>query len=164
MEGQWIHVYVWPSPLAVHLKLSQQLMSYVKVSVTQLFLRFFNGPEPGGPESTDKKVKERERGWYSLVTQKANKAPARGLLCSRRPQAPSRWGEGAERLLERVLEAWAEKWTQRASELLEKRERETERESKTRGPKLWWSKGVLINMVWAFILSYKVVILSKDKD
>ena len=22
----------------------------------------FNGPEPGGPESTDKKVKERERG------------------------------------------------------------------------------------------------------
>ena len=30
-------------------------------------LRSFNGPEPGGPESTDKKVKERERGWYSLV-------------------------------------------------------------------------------------------------
>ena len=26
------------------------------------------------------------------------------------------------------------------------------------------SKGVLINMVWAYILSYKVVILSKDKD
>ena len=25
-------------------------------------LRSFNGPEPGGPESTDKKVKERERG------------------------------------------------------------------------------------------------------
>jgi len=24
-------------------------------------LRSFNGPEPGGPESTDKKVKERER-------------------------------------------------------------------------------------------------------
>ena len=30
-------------------------------------LRSFNGPEPGGLESTDKKVKERERGWYSLV-------------------------------------------------------------------------------------------------
>ena len=25
-------------------------------------LRSFNGPEPGGPESTNKKVKERERG------------------------------------------------------------------------------------------------------
>ena len=25
-------------------------------------LRSFNGPEPGGPELTDKKVKERERG------------------------------------------------------------------------------------------------------
>ena len=30
-------------------------------------LRSFNGAEPGGPESTDKKVKVRERGWYSLV-------------------------------------------------------------------------------------------------
>ena len=34
--------------------------------------------------------------------QKTNKAPAWGLLCSWRPQAPSRWGEGAERLLERA--------------------------------------------------------------
>ena len=33
----------------------------------QILLRSFNGLEPGGPESTDKKVKERERGWYSLV-------------------------------------------------------------------------------------------------
>ena len=39
--------------------------------------------------------------------QKANKVPARVLLCSRRPQEPSRWDEGAERLLERVLEAQA---------------------------------------------------------
>ena len=44
------------------------------------------------------------------------------------------------------------------------REREKERERKTQGPELQWSKGVLINMVWAYILSYKVVILSKDKD
>ena len=27
-----------------------------------LLLRSFNGPEPGGPESTNEKVKERERG------------------------------------------------------------------------------------------------------
>ena len=50
-----------------------------------------------------------------------------GLLCSRRPHAPSPWGEGAECLLERVLEAQAGKWTQRASVLqgisLKKRER-----------------------------------------
>ena len=44
------------------------------------------------------------------------------------------------------------------------RERERKRERLTRGPNLWWSKGVLISMVCAYILSYKVVILSKDKD
>ena len=44
------------------------------------------------------------------------------------------------------------------------REEERERERKTQGPELGWSKAVLINMVWAYILSYKVVILSKDKD
>ena len=43
------------------------------------------------------------------------------------------------------------------------RNRKRGRERKTRGPKLWWSKGVLIHMVWAYILSYKVVILSKIK-
>ena len=41
-------------------------------------LRSFNRPEPGGLESTDKKVKERETDipWF---TQKANKAPDMGL-------------------------------------------------------------------------------------
>ena len=34
-------------------------------------LRSFNGQKPGGLESTDKKVKERERGWYSLVYAKS---------------------------------------------------------------------------------------------
>ena len=53
-----------------------------------------NLPELGGPESTDKKVKERERGWYSLVY------------------------------------------------------REREQANKTRGPKLWWSKGVLFKIPW----------------
>ena len=42
-------------------------------------------------------------------------------------------------------------------------ERERERRG-IAGPKLWWSKGVLINMVLVYIQSYKVVILSKDKD
>ena len=103
--------------------------------------------------------KEADIPWF---TQKANKAPAWGLLCLWRPQAPSQWGEGAERLLKRVLEAQAGKWTQKASAL--QRNSLRERERKTRGPELWWSKGVLINMVWAYILSYKVVILRKDKD
>ena len=44
------------------------------------------------------------------------------------------------------------------------REKEWKERKKDTGPKLWWSKGVLINMAWAYILSYKVVILSKDKD
>ena len=46
--------------------------------------------------------KEADIPWF---TQKPNKVPAWGLLCSRRPQAPSQWGEDAEHLLERVLEA-----------------------------------------------------------
>ena len=33
-----------------------------------------------------------------------------------------------------------------------KRKKERERETHTQGPKLWWSKGVLINMAWAYIL------------
>ena len=37
----------------------------------------FNGLEPGGLESANKKVKERERGF--LYWQKANKAPGTGL-------------------------------------------------------------------------------------
>ena len=43
-------------------------------------------------------------------------------------------------------------------------QKEREKERQTQGPKLSWSKGVLINIVWAYILSYKVVILSQDKD
>ena len=78
------------------------------VMFNSLLLRSFNGPEPGGPESTNKKVKEKEADipWFM---QKANKAPTWGLLCSWRSQAPSQWDEGAERLLERVLEAQAGK-------------------------------------------------------
>ena len=97
-------------------------------------MRSFNGPEPGGPESTTKKVKERKRLIFLGLHRKPVKLLIRGLLCSWRPQTPSRWGEGAEHLLERVLEAQAGKWTQRASVLqgisLKKRERETERERK----------------------------------
>ena len=44
------------------------------------------------------------------------------------------------------------------------KERKRKQERKTRGPKLCWSKGVLINMAGAYILFYKVVSLSEDKD
>ena len=75
--------------------------------------------------------KEADIPWFM---QKANKAPAWGLLCSQRPQVPSKWGDGTEHLLERVLEARAGKWTQRTSALqrnsLREREREKERERK----------------------------------
>ena len=57
----------------------------------------------------DKKVKERKRLIFLGLQRKPIKPLPRGLLCSQRPQAPSRWGEGAEHLLERVLEAWAGK-------------------------------------------------------
>ena len=46
---------------------------------------------------------------------------------------------------------------------LREREREKEREGereKTQGPKLWWSNGVSLNIVWVFILPYKVAIFS----
>ena len=72
-------------------------------------MRSFNGPEPDGPESTDKKVRREKEADIPPFMQKANKAPARGLLCSQRPQPPSRQGECAERLLKRVLEAQAGK-------------------------------------------------------
>ena len=71
-------------------------------------MRSFNGLEPGGPESTDKKVKERKRLIFLGLHRKPIKPLAWGLLCSRRPQAPSRWGEGPEHLLKRVLEAGQE--------------------------------------------------------
>ena len=38
-------------------------------------LRSLNGPGPGGPESTNKKIKERERGWYSLVYEESQWSP-----------------------------------------------------------------------------------------
>ena len=94
-------------------------------SIIRVMLGSFNGPEPGGLETTDKKVKESEADipWF---TQKASKAP---------DMAPSRWGEGAEHLLERVLEARAGKWTQRACVLqgisLKERGRERERKQDT---------------------------------
>ena len=58
------------------------------------------------PIRKQRREKEADIPWFM---QKTNKAPARGLLCSQRPQVPSRWGEGTERLLERVLEARAGK-------------------------------------------------------
>ena len=65
------------------------------------------------------------------------------LLCSQRPQVPSRWGEDAGRLLpgedagclpNRVLEAQAKKWTQRApvpqGVILKEEQREKKRKGK----------------------------------
>ena len=46
---------------------NMSFISKAKVGLLIWVLRSFNGQEPGGPESTDKNVKERERGWYSLV-------------------------------------------------------------------------------------------------
>ena len=47
---------------------------------------------------------------------------------------------------------------------LRERKKEREKERKTRGPKLGWNKGVLFNIVWVYIRSYKIALFSKDKD
>ena len=47
-----------------------------------------------------KEIEERKEADIPWFIQKANKAPARDLLCSRRPQAPSQIAEGAEWVLE----------------------------------------------------------------
>ena len=96
-----------------------------------LMLRSFNELEPGGPELTDKKVKERRRLIFLGLRRKPIKPLAQGVLCLRRPQVPSWWGEGAECLLETVWEAQAGKWTQRPSALQRNSLRERERKRKT---------------------------------
>ena len=50
--------------------LSQEITGmffWKKLNRPREVLRSVNRPDPGGPESTNKKVKERERGWCSLV-------------------------------------------------------------------------------------------------
>ena len=68
-------------------------------------------PAELGQESDDKKVKERKRLIFLGLRRKPIKPLAQGLPCSRRPQVPSRWGEGTQRLLERFLEARADRKT-----------------------------------------------------
>ena len=84
-----------------------------------------------------KNKRERKRLIFLGLHRKPIKPLTQDLLCSRRPQVPSQWGEDAERLPDRVLEAQAKKWTQRASVLQEfslkkgrKKEREKEKERK----------------------------------
>ena len=57
----------------------------------------------------DKKVKERKRLIFLVLCRKPIKPLAQGVFGSRRPQAPSQWGEGTQCLLERVLEDQAGK-------------------------------------------------------
>ena len=41
-EGEWIHVYVWLSPFAIHLKLSQHyLLTRYTLIKNKVFLKFF---------------------------------------------------------------------------------------------------------------------------
>ena len=106
---------------------------------------------------------ERKRLIFLGLLRKPIKPLAWGLLCSQRPQAPSQWGEGSERLLERVLEAQV---TQGDSELqgisLKKREREGERERKQDTGTKALMEQRCFNQHGGDI--YTVVILSKDKD
>ena len=82
---------------------------------------------------------------------------------------PSRWGEGAECLLERVLEDQAGKSTQRASALqgisLKKieREREREREKARHGDQSSDGAKVFYSTLCRYLYSYKIAIFSRDK-
>ena len=103
----------------------------------ELLLRSFNGEEPGGPESTNKKVKERERGWYSLVYAESQQSPCMGLALFTkasgtlsmgwRRRAPS-W-EGLRSLGRKVnSESLCTPGDQPEKERERRRERERERE------------------------------------
>ena len=116
----------------------------------------------------NKKVKERRRLIFLGLHRKPIKPLTQGLLCSRRPQAPSRWGEGTECLLEGILEAQTGKWTQRASVLQRnslrqrERKRKTERQQDT-GTKALMEQRCFIQHCVGFILSYKIAIFNRDK-
>ena len=111
----------------------------------------FNGPEPGGPESTVRKWEnETNILWFM---QRTNKTLEQGLHHSRRHRAPSRGG----------LESLGMKWARLVSTLQRINQRERERERRTRGPRFWWNKGALLNSVWVYILLYKVAFSAKIK-
>jgi len=75
------------------------------------------GPAPAGSRDTlrmngigkRESKGERKRLVFLDLHRKPIKPLTWDLFCSWRPQAPSRWGEDPERLLERVLEARAKK-------------------------------------------------------
>ena len=98
---------VWGSIMTVS-DLAMHFSHYVFSINTCIMLRSFNGLEPGGPTMIESKG-ERKRLIFLGLHRKPIKSLTQGLLCSRRPQALSLWGEGTERLLERVLEAQAGK-------------------------------------------------------
>ena len=123
------------------------------------------GPAPAGCKgslrmtaSANRESKEgRERGLIFLgLHRKPIKFLTRNLLCSRRRQVPSRWGEDTGRPLpgkdaghlpNRVLESQAKKWTESPCASSSHPERRTERKKKRKGKKewhgetkLWWSR------------------------
>ena len=93
----------------------------------------FNGPGPGGPEGTIRKVKERKRLILPGLRREPIKSLTQDLRLSRRHWVPS-WGggEGTGRLLERVLEAREGEWARQVSALqrISRGEREREKERK----------------------------------
>ena len=106
-----------------------------------MLLRSFNGPEPGGPESTIRKWEREKEASISWFMQRTNKTLEQGLHCSWRHRTSSGGG----------LESPGRFPCSR--ELDGGREREKERHG---DPSLWWSKGVLmIFFVSMYRLLYK---------
>ena len=68
-----------PNPSLLRLMHCRQILYCWITGGARHMLGSFNGQEPGGPESTDKKIKERKRGWYLLVYAGSQQSPCTGL-------------------------------------------------------------------------------------
>ena len=81
----WLGIYRGPAPVGSRDSLGR--MALVK--------RIDKRRKRQGKNFVVKKIEERKEADIPLFMQKANKAPAQDMLCSHRPQAPSRIAEGA---------------------------------------------------------------------
>ena len=111
-----------------------------EILLKSLLLRSFNGPEPGGLESTIRKWKKERKKEANIpwITQKTNKALGQSLFCSHRHRAPSQEVlRGLGSLGRKMsLAGLCAPWNQP--------ERERERERRARGPKSLVEQGCLI--------------------
>ena len=89
VEGPWIHVYVWLSPFAVHLKLTTLLISY-EVTVIQLCPTLYNPMDCSPPGSSVHEFSRQEY-WSGLPCPPPGDLPNPGIEL-KSPAAPALMG------------------------------------------------------------------------